>query len=195
MFIKKSVKRNKFQRFLFITITVLIAVGLVIPIAGLFQKQPVSSDPQDTAQNIKSIEEQISDLEARALDNPGNVDILMELARAYIMQGKPEQAVKTYEQVLTVNPDNTQGRYEMAYVHYLSNNSDQAITQLKEIIRIDPNHKEGHYLYGIILGNSKNDYAAGIQELETFINLAKEGIDAEKARQKIEEWQALLEQK
>ncbi|MDD4169753.1 MAG: tetratricopeptide repeat protein [Desulfotomaculaceae bacterium] len=161
----------------------------------MFQKQPVSSDPQGTDQNAQSYQEQIADLESKAVENPGSVDILIELAGAYIMQGNLEQAFKTYEQVLAIDPDNTQVRYDMAYFYYLSNNSDQAIAQLKEIINIDPNHKQCRYLYGIILGNSKNDYAAGIQELEKFIDLTKEGINAEKARQKIEEWQALLEQK
>lgn len=183
------------RRFLFVTITVLIAIGLVIPLAGLFQKQPVSSDPQGTAQNIKSLEEQLANLEAKAIENPGSADVLMELGEAYSRLGMPEQAIKAFEQVLAIDPDSTNARYEMANVFYRSNESDQAITQLKEIIRIDPNHKEGHYLYGIILGNSKKDYAAGIQELERFIELAKDGISAEKARQRVEEWKMLLEQK
>ncbi|OPX84491.1 MAG: Outer membrane protein assembly factor BamD [Pelotomaculum sp. PtaB.Bin104] len=192
MFIRKSVKKNKFQRYVFITITVLIAIGLVIPLAGLFQKQPVNTDSsQGTAQDVKSFQEQLATLESRVQENPGNAEVLMELGEAYVRYGKPDQAVKTFEQVLVIDPNNTQARYDMSYVYYLSNKSDLAIAQLKEIISIDPNHKEGHYLYGIILGNSKKDYAAGIQEMEKFIELAKEGIDAEKARQKIEEWKTL----
>jgi hypothetical protein len=39
-----------------------------------------------------------------------------------------------------------------------------------------------------VLGAGKKDYAGGIQELEKFIALAKEGPDVEKARLTINEW-------
>lgn len=195
MFIRRSVKRNKIQKIVFVTITVLIAIGLVIPLAGLFQGQPGNSGAQSAGPAGQSLQEMISSLEARAKDNPGDTAVLMELAEAYRYAGKPDQAVKTYEQVLALDPDNAQARLEIAYIHFYSDKNDQAIAQLQELINKDPNNKEAHLLYGYVLGAGKKDYSAGIQELEKFIALAKEGPEVEKVKQTINEWKAALAQK
>jgi len=193
LFIRKSVKKNKFQKIVFITITVLISIGLVVPLAGLFQK-PVNSVPQGVPA-VQSVQEQLAGLEARAKENPHDSNVLMDLAEAYHRLGKPDQAIKTYEQVLALDPGNIKARYEMAVIYYYSSKYEQAVAQLNEIIKKDPENKEAHLLYGFVLGTGKKDYAAGIQELEKFIDLAKEGQDVEKARQVIEEWKGLAAQK
>ncbi|OPY58464.1 MAG: Outer membrane protein assembly factor BamD [Pelotomaculum sp. PtaU1.Bin035] len=196
MFIRRSVNRNRFRKAIFITITVLIAIGLVIPLAGLFQKQPGNSGSQSAAPVAgQSVQDQLANLESKAKDNPRDTSVLMELAETYQRVGKPDQAIKTFEQVLALDANNTQARYEMAFIYYLTNKSDQAITQLTEIIKVDPDNKDAHYLYGIVLGKGKGDYAAGIQELEKYIAIVKEGTDAEKARQTINEWKSAQAQK
>lgn len=196
MFFGRSFKRNKFHRAIFITISVLIAIGLVIPIAGLFQKQPGGGEAQSGDGAVRqSIQERLSDLEEKAKEDPGNTAVLIELAEAYRYVGKPEQAIKTYEQVLTNDPNNGQALYDVAYIYFASGKYDQAVARLQELIKKDPDNKEAHYLYGYVLGYGKKDYSAGIQELEAYIALAKEGLDVEKARQTIDEWKALQAQK
>jgi len=195
LFINRSVKKSKFQKFIFITITVLIAVGLVVPLAGLFQNQPASNESPDTVQAGQTVQDRLNTLEAKAKENPRDTAILMELGEAYSHLVNPDQAVKTYEQVLSVEPNNVAARYEMAVVYYFSDKYDQAIGQLDEMIKIDPDNGEAHLLYGYILGQDKKDYAAGIQELEKYIAIAKQGPDVEHARQAIDEWKALATQK
>jgi tetratricopeptide (TPR) repeat protein len=112
----------------------------------------------------------------------------MDLAQSYVYAGNPDQSIKTYEQVLALEPNNSEARYDMAIIYYYSSKYDPAVAQLQELLKNDPNNKDAHYLYGIVLGTGKNDYQGGIQELEKFIELAKEGSDVEKARQLINEW-------
>lgn len=186
MFVKKSVK-NKFRKGIFVVITVLIAIGLVIPLAGLFSNQPDSSVPGDnTAQQTS--QERLADLENKARENPGDTMVLIDLAQAYFYAGQPDQSAKTYEQVLVLEPNNSEARYDLATIYYYSSKYDPAVTQLQELLKYDPDNKNAHYLYGIVLGSVKNDYQGGIKELEKFIELAKEGPDVEKARQIITEW-------
>jgi hypothetical protein len=46
-----------------------------------------------------------------------------------------------------------------------------------------------------VLAEGKKDYQHGIQQLEKFIELAKEGDEVVKARQTIEEWKQHLQTK
>lgn len=186
MIVRKSFKRNV-RKAVFITITVLIAIGLVIPIAGLFQKQPGDSGASSVP-GVLSPQERIAGLEDRVKQNPEDKALLMELAEAYFYAGKPDQAVSAYEQVLAVDPGYSEARVDIATIYYYSGMYDQAIAQLQELIKNDPDHKEAHYLYGIILGSGKKDYIAGAGELEKYVELAKEGPDVEKAKERINEW-------
>lgn len=185
MFFGRS--KNKFRKAIFIVITVLIAIGLVIPLASLFQDQP-GGGAQNPGTAQKTPQERLAELEAEAEKSPGNTEVLMELAEAYIYTSKPDQAVKAYEQVLAADPGYSEARYMIAYVYYMTGEFDQAETNLKELAQKDPGFRDTHLLYGYVLGAGKKDYAGGIQELEKFIALAKEGPDVEKARLTINEW-------
>lgn len=192
---KKSAKRNKWQRIIFVTIVALIAIGMVIPLAGLVKSQSDTGGTNAEEAVQKTIAERISALEASAKDNPNDTEILMELAEAYRYAGKPGQAVTTYEQILSLDPNNSEARVELAYTYFYSQKIDQCIAQLQETIRIAPENKDAHYLYAVILAEIKKDYPGGIREMETFIELAKEGTEVEKARQRINNWKAVSAQK
>ncbi len=184
MFIKK--RKSKVRKAIFITITALIAIGLVIPLAGLFQRQPDSGSYQNTSQ--QTTQDRLAELEAKALENPSDAAILMDLAETYVYTGNPDLAVKTFEQVLALDPGRSEARYDIAFVYYMSGKYDQAEAKLQELIQMDPDNKDAHRLYGVVLGTGKKDYASAIQEMEKYIALAKEGPDVEKARQTINEW-------
>jgi cytochrome c-type biogenesis protein CcmH/NrfG len=190
LFFGGSVKKNKFRKAVFITITALIAIGLVIPLASLFQNQPSTGGTNDTGTAQQTMQERLAELEDAAIKNPGDKTVLMDLAEAYEYTGKPEQAVKTYEQVLMVDPGQSDARYKIAEVYYLNNKYDQAVTRLQELIQKDPEYKDAHLLYGFVLGQGKKDYNGGIQELEKYVALAREGPEAEKAKLVIAEWKA-----
>jgi len=188
LFFGRSVKSNKFRKALFITITALIAIGLVIPLASLFREQPSTGGANGTGTAQQTLQERLAALEAEAIKNPGDTAVLMELAEAYVYTSKPDQAVKTYEQVLLIDPGQSEARYMIAYVYYMSGKYDLSVTRLQELILKDPEYTEAHLLYGYVLGAGKKDYAGGIQELEKYVALAKEGPDVEKAKLVINEW-------
>jgi cytochrome c-type biogenesis protein CcmH/NrfG len=194
LFVRKTVKRSKLQKAVFIVLTVLIAVGLVVPLASLLQKQP-DGGAQDTAPVQQSLQDRLSELETKAMENPGDKTVLMDLADTYRYMGKPDQAIKTYEQALALDPNDSAVSVDIATVYYLSNKNDQAIAQLQGVLKREPDNKDAHLLMGFVLGGGKKDYAGGIQEMEKFISLAKEGPDVEKARQVIDEWKSAQAQK
>ncbi len=191
MAVRKPFRRNRLQKAVFITVTVLIAIGLVIPLAGLFQGQMGGGETQDGNFSQQTLQERLSGLEVMARENPGDTNVLMELAEAYLYVGNPDQAAETYEQVLAVDPKNAEARIDIATVYYYTGEYDQAVTHLQEQIKMDPENKNARLLYGYVLGAGKKNYPAGITELEKFIEIAREGPEVEKAKQVIEEWKAL----
>lgn len=192
MTMKGSVKKNKFKRVIFVTISILIAIGLVIPLAGLFQSQPDYSKGPSAEPTKQTLQERLAGLEAQAKEKPNDIPVLMELGEAYHYAGKSDQAIMTYEKVLAIDPSNSDARIDIATIYYYSSKPDQAIAQLQELIKRDPDYKYAHYLYGVVLATGKQNYAAGIEEMEKFISLAKEGPDVERAKVTINEWKAKM---
>ena len=190
MFFGRSVKKNKFRKAIFITITALIAIGLVIPLASLFQNQPSTGGANGTGAAQQTMQERLAELEDAAIKNPGDKTVLMDLAEAYVYTGNPEKAVQTYDQVLLVDPNQSDARYMIGYIYYMSGEYDKSVTRLQELIQKDPEYIDAHLLYGYVLGQGKKDYSGGIQELEKYVALAREGPEVEKAKLAITEWKA-----
>lgn len=186
--INKKYFKNKIRKGIFLFVTILIAIGLVIPLAGLFSNQSDYSGVQGDDIAQQTPQERLAELENQVQENPGNVNVLLELAQAYFYAGDPDQATKTYEQVLALDAQNSEARYDLATIYYFSSKYDLAIAQLQELLKNEPDNKDARYFYGIVLGTGVKDYQGGIQELEKFIELAKEGPDVEKAKQIIDEW-------
>jgi len=193
LFNRKST-RNKIRRGFFVVITVLIAIGLVVPLAGLFSNQPDYSGRQDSGAVQQTLGERLAELENKVKENPGDVNTLIELAQTYFYSGNRDQAVTTYEQVLALDPNNSHARFDLATIYYYTSEYDLAVTQLQELLKNEPDNKDARYFYGIVLGTGLKDYQGGIKELEKFIELAGEGTDVEKVRQYIDEWKAAIAQ-
>lgn len=186
---KRVSRKNKLKRIAFITVTVFIAIGLVIPLASLFQAQPVASDGQ------AAMRQQLSALEAQAAANPSDTAVLLELAGMYFQLGEAGQAVAAFEQVLALDPGNVTVRYEVSLIYYLSGAFDQAIEHLTRLLEDDPGNGEAQVLYAYALGPGKGDYAAAVQSLQNYIDTAQEGAEIESAKEAVTRLQTLAEQK
>ena len=180
------------KRALFITITLLIAIGLVIPLAGLFSNQNDYSGRDNTVTQTPA--ERLAELEQKAQASPGDVNTLIELSQAYFIAGNIDQSIKTYKDVLALEPLNSAARYDLATVYYFSNQYDLSVEQIEELLKNDPNNADAHYLYGIVLGTGVKDYQGAISAMERFIELTREGADVEKAKQYINEWKNMSAQ-
>jgi len=191
LFSKKSVKRSKLQRAVFIFLTVLISIGLVVPLLSIFGNKPDIDANNSPAARQQSLADRLAELESRDRENPGDTAVQMKLAEAYQNADRQDQALQTYGEIVAREPDNLEARLEVGSVYFSTGKYDQAIATYQEVLKRAPQNKEAHYMYGIVLGVGKKDYAGGVQELEKYVELAKTGIDVEKAKQAIEEWKAM----
>jgi cytochrome c-type biogenesis protein CcmH/NrfG len=190
MFIRKSGKRNKLQRAVFIVLTVLISIGLVVPLFSIFASKPDPAPGDSSSARQQSLADRLAELEAKVKENPGDTRALMNLAEGYLSAGSQDQALLTYGTVIAREPDNLEARMSVGIIDFYAGKNDQSIASFQEVLKRDPENKEAHYWYGIVLGAGKKDYAGGVQMLEKYVELAKTGIDVEKAKQTIEEWKA-----
>jgi len=191
----RKTRAKKLQKTIFIVITVLLSIGLVIPLLGIFSNQgqvPLPNGATDNDAGKKTPQERIAELENKVKENPGDTAIHMELAEAYLSAGRVDQTISEYEQVLALEPANTQARLNMANIYYLISKYDLAEGQLAELVKQDPQDKNARYLYGLVLAEGKGDYAGGVREMEKFIELAPAGPGVENAKQKISEWRAKI---
>ncbi|RJQ27368.1 MAG: tetratricopeptide repeat protein [Peptococcaceae bacterium] len=194
MAIRKT-RAKKLQKTIFIVITVLLSIGLVIPLLGIFSNQgQVPNGITDNDADKKTPQEKMAELEGKKKESPGDTKILLKLAEAYLSAGKVDQAIKEYEQVLALEPENVQVRLSLANIYYLIDKYDLAAGQLEELLKQNPQDKNARYLYGLVLAEGKGDYAGGIREMEKFIELAPAGPGVENAKQKISEWRAKIKE-
>jgi len=187
-------QRRKKQKIVFIILAVFLSVGL-IGSSMVWMGEGYFSPPEENNAGMLTPQETVSSLEAKVKGNPGDVQALIGLARAYAGVGRLKEALETYEKAVALKPDDGSLRLELALSSFLSGDYDRAITSLEEEIKRRPENKEAYYLYGYVLAEGKKDYQHGIQQLEKFIELAKEGDEVVKARQTIEEWKQHLQTK
>ncbi|MBE3587329.1 MAG: tetratricopeptide repeat protein [Thermoanaerobacteraceae bacterium] len=182
--------RKRRQRMVFIVLTVFLSLGLLGTSIGWLFDRPSSAPPAGTVPPAP--DQLIADLESRAKANPNDAAIAAQLARAYQDAGKIEQAVQAYQKALQLDPSSSEIRVNLALDQFLLGQYDQAADNLKEEISRNPGNALAHYYYGQVLALGKGDYRKGIEELQKYVDLAKDGDDVAKAKQMIQEWQAHL---
>ncbi len=71
---------------------------------------------------------------------PGNAGLLLNLALAEQMAGRPARAVPHFEAVLRVQPDNVPALLSLAAAQLQLNRSRDAIAPLRKVVKQDPNN-------------------------------------------------------
>lgn len=178
------IKSKKFKRHLFIVLTVILSIGLVIPLASMFQKHPEN----ERAQTGRTLQERRAELEATLASNPDDVDALVELGEINITTHDRDKAVELFGRALAIDPLNEDALYYIADQNYANGDHDLAIMQLEKIVANNPNYAQAYQLLGYVYGMGKNDYSAGIQALENYIAVAEPGMSVDIAKQYIEDW-------
>lgn len=181
-------KNKKRQKAIFLVTAILVAGGLIgSSLIGVFSGgggQEASPLPVTAGQTIADLEEELA-------ENPEDVGLLSRLAEAYYNNHQADQSLEMYKQALQIDPANSSVRTSLATVYFLESEYDQAIAEIKTELEHSPDNKKAHFYLGQFLAYGKKNYTGGIEELETFLEMAAgdELFTAElkKAEQIIEE--------
>lgn len=186
-----TARRKRRQRIGFAVLTAFLALGLVgSSVFWVFDFGGPTPPEAGQVQQEMPPEQQIADLENRLQEEPDNVSLLGRLAQLYWQTGRGREAVDTYLKALEIKPGDTEMRRDLALTYYLLGDYNDAVQQIEAVLEKDPQDATAYYYLGQFYAyrsDEGRDVDKGIEALEKFVDLRKEGMEVTKARQMIEE--------
>ncbi|MFA7467419.1 MAG: tetratricopeptide repeat protein [Desulfotomaculaceae bacterium] len=183
-------RRKKNQKIVFIVLTAFLALGLVgSSVLWLFSPDSSPADMGQAQQEIP-LDQQIAALESQLKDEPQSPELLGQLAELYWQAGRGRDAVDNYLKALEIAPDDIKLRQNLALTYYLLGDYSDAVQQIETVLAKEPQNATAHYYLGQFYAyrsDDGRDVEKGIEALEKFISLSKEGLDVDKAQQMIKE--------
>ena len=97
-----------------------------------------------------AVQEKITVLEKASANDPGNVDVLLELGNAYFLGQRYRQAARTFSEALRIDPGNPTATVRLAMVWHADGDPQRAAQAIEEVLKSDPQNQEAHYSIAII---------------------------------------------
>jgi hypothetical protein len=170
---KAAVTRPTEHKSLEITKLIPIFAGLaglvlvILLISGVFDSSPENpAEIPSSGVNLGAVQ-QINDLEKRVQADPGNNELLLELAHLKYDNGFYERAIEDYRKYLESNPSDPDARIDMGVCYYNLRQYDTAMQEMKKALEYKPDHQIGHLNLGIV-----NLAAGNIEESRSWLEKA-----------------------
>jgi len=109
----------------------------------------------------------INDLEKQLQADPGNKEILIQLANLKNDSGFNEQAIPLYRRYLEIVPEDPDARIDMGVCMYNVGDFENAIKEMKKALEYKPDHQIGHLNLGVV-----NLTFGNVDEARTWFELA-----------------------
>lgn len=192
-FFINAAKNKKRQKMIFLITAIFVAAGLVgSTIIGIFAGSSQEDYARAGYQAPQTPGQRVADLEDRLKKNPGDVEILGQLAEAYYDNGQVDKSFETYKKALDIDPDNSRLRTSLAIKYFLQDKPEDAVAQMREEIKQNPGNNMAHYYLGQFLAYGLGKYDQAVQELQIFLDGVGDSrvmaAEVAKARQMIEEF-------
>ena len=100
---------------------------------------------------------------AQLQKDPGNADLLKQLAKIYESTHQFQEAASYYGKALDINPKDIAARTERASSLYYAGDVEGAIAQLQQAIQDDPTNANSLFNLGMIRWKGKNDAPGALQ--------------------------------
>lgn len=120
-------------------------------------------------------DEAIRQLEDAVNINPNLVGPYFELAGQYGVGDLTEEAVATYEKILTIDPRSAKAMLRMCELYFKVGEARQAEGYCDDAIQVNPNYKEAYRQLGMV-NYSRRNYEGAITNFETCEKLGSTEI-------------------
>lgn len=90
----------------------------------------------------------------------------MELGNLYFDANKPQDAIRTYTQYLSINPNNANVWTDLGVMYRRVGNPTEAISSFDKAIELDPRHEHSRFNKGIVLYYDVGFQDDGVKEWE-----------------------------
>jgi cytochrome c-type biogenesis protein CcmH/NrfG len=92
----------------------------------------------------------IARLEDESSEDPGNMQVLLDLGNAYFMRQHLQQAEAAFSRALAQEPDSTAAQVGLAMVWHAQGDSKRAEKALTAVIETHPDDQDAHYSLAIV---------------------------------------------
>jgi cytochrome c-type biogenesis protein CcmH/NrfG len=119
----------------------------VPPVARHGQPQPM---PSQSGQEVKS-PAQLQELEAAVRKNPQDPHAWIQLGNRHFDDDKPREAIRAYEQALSIKGDNPDVLTDMGIMYRHLGNFERAAELFTQAGKIDSRHEQSRFNLGVVL--------------------------------------------
>lgn len=119
---------------------------------------------------------------AQLKSDPGNVDLLKQVAKIYEATHQFQDAAGYYNKSVEVNPKDIEARTEEASCLYYAGDVDGAVAQLQQAIQENPNDANSLFNLGMIRWKGKNDTQGALQAWKQLLRSNPKLESAKKAQ-------------
>ncbi len=155
--------------------------------AALPQAAAAPSSPGAAAPATPRFDQQEAKrLEDIARSDPANATPRTQLANLYFDSEKYDQAIKWYQEALTLDPTNPDVSTDLGVSYYYSNQPDRALAQFKHSLEIDPKHTKTMLNQGIVLAFGKQDLEGAAKVWQNVVTLTPASPEGQAAKRALD---------
>ena len=170
------IKRMKKDSFLLLVVGILLGFAVTYGLVRDRDLGPiVVREPATTRAALEAeLEEELGRvraLEARLEQDPGNFQILVDLANLYFDMQSLDGAIDYYSRALEIRPHDANVRTDMGTALFYSNQPDAALSEFERSLDIQPNHPQTLFNIGIVLLEERGEVEGAIEVWERLIDL------------------------
>ena len=159
------------------------ATAPVAQTAAQPQTQPASA----SGQQAKTLDEaRVQQLTTILNSDPKNAGAAVQLANTYFDAERYPEAIKWYEQALSLDPKNPDASTDLGVSYYYTNRPDDALKQFERSLQIDPKHTKTLLNKGIVLAFGKQDLNGAADSWKRVVELAPNSPEAQAAQRGLE---------
>lgn len=125
-------------------------------------------------------------LTTAAAERPKDAAIRVELANLYFDAERFSDAIRWYEEALTIDARNADVSTDLAVSYYYTNQTDKALEQFDKSLAINPRHTKTLLNKGIVRAFGKQDLEGAAALWEQVVKLSPDSPEGRTARQALD---------
>jgi len=119
-------------------------------------------------------------------NDPKNAGAAVQLANTYFDAERYTDAIKWYEESLSLDPANPDASTDLGVSYYYTGQADRALQQFERSLKLDPRHTKTLLNQGIVLAFGKQDLAGAEAAWKQVVALAPDSPEGQAARRALE---------
>jgi tetratricopeptide (TPR) repeat protein len=149
------------------------------------QAAPAAADANTPAPAILD-QTKVQALEAVAQRDPKNAVARTQLGDLYYDSGKYPEAIKWYQESLSLNPKDVNVSTDLGVSYYYNKETDRAIQQLQHSLELDPAHPKTLLNLGVVRAFGNRDLKGATEVWQKLVQVAPQSPEGQQAKQALD---------